>query len=70
MPDIVRENKCPYCQEIIAEKATICKHCHSKITPKVSNPFKKYNTFRLGFISGILFCLVIYLLYYLYQLGG
>jgi len=32
------EIECPYCAEIVKEKASICKHCHSRLGPQSVNP--------------------------------
>lgn len=64
---VVKEiQKCPYCKEAIAPGAIKCKHCFSEISsPQKASPFKKYNNFRLGFLVGILFLLVVELLIYI-----
>ncbi|MFZ5980819.1 MAG: zinc ribbon domain-containing protein [Candidatus Zixiibacteriota bacterium] len=61
--------RCPYCKEPINAQATICKHCHSDLSnlkkPKKSY-FSKYNNFRTGFLSGILFSLILLILWLIY----
>lgn len=58
---------CPYCKEPIARGALRCKHCHAELGKKreVSSPLAKLNSFRTGFLSGILFALVVAVLLYL-----
>lgn len=59
---------CPFCKEPIAAGATKCKHCQSDLTAaaKKKRPyFAKFNTFRTGFLSGILFTLAIGILFYI-----
>ncbi|MBI5265797.1 MAG: hypothetical protein HY851_01055 [candidate division Zixibacteria bacterium] len=57
---------CPYCKEQIAAGASKCKHCQSelnKVDSKKSR-FAKYNTFRNGFLTGVLFTIVLIILGY------
>ncbi len=61
--------KCPFCLEPIPAEAKKCKHCHSELPQKKKGLFAKYNTFRMGFLLGILFTLIIAILTY-YQLRG
>ncbi len=59
--------KCPYCREPIALAATRCKHCHADLNDgsrKRPSSLKKVDTFRTGFLCGVLFTVVIYLLIY------
>ncbi len=67
MSVLKEDQKCPYCKESIAAGATICKHCHSELKAVKSKKsvFAKYNNFRAGFLSGILFTLVVIILAYL-----
>jgi len=61
--------RCPYCKELINAKATVCKHCHSDLSSfkKTKKSFlSKYNTFRTGFLSGTLFCLILLVLWLVY----
>ena len=61
--------KCPLCKEPIVAGATRCKHCHSDLSglslPK-SSRFSRLNTFRFGFLTGVLFTLALVLLTYLH----
>jgi len=63
--------RCPFCKEVIMAGATICKHCQSELSSrpaKSSGPAarlkKRLDTFRTGFLVGILFSLVIVFLIY------
>jgi hypothetical protein len=50
--------------------ATKCKHCHSEIPVKrKTHLLAKYNTFRVGFLLGTLFTLIMAILVY-YQFKG
>jgi hypothetical protein len=63
--------KCPHCRETIAVGASICKHCHSEIkTSAKPSWLSKYNTFRLGFLVGVLFSAVLLFLYYYHFVWG
>jgi predicted amidophosphoribosyltransferase len=58
---------CPYCKEQILAGATRCKHCQAeliKVDSKKSR-FAGYNTFRTGFLVGVLFTIVVTILGYL-----
>ncbi len=58
---------CPYCKEPIAAGATRCKHCQSdlaEVSKKRKSFFAKYDTFRLGFLTGIVFTITVSLLIY------
>jgi len=59
--------RCPYCREPIHPKATRCKHCQAEIVrpPEKSAWVRRLDTFRNGFIAGIIFCLVLAVLAYL-----
>jgi len=65
---VVKETvKCPYCREPIAAEATRCKHCHAELTDKPrkrSSRLARLNTFRIGFLSGLVFCIVMAILIY------
>jgi hypothetical protein len=66
-------SRCPYCREPIAVGAVRCKHCHADLAgsgSKRKSPLDGLNTFRTGFLSGILFCLVITLLIYFQFFAG
>ena len=57
--------KCPKCKEAVNAAAIRCKHCHAEIgTAKKKSLWSGQNTFRLGFLSGILFALIVVLLIY------
>jgi len=65
--------KCPLCKEPIAAGATKCKHCLSDLSdlsPTKNSWFSKINTFRIGFLSGVLFTLTLVLLTYLHCNSG
>jgi len=32
--------RCPYCKEVIQVKATLCKHCHSRL--RIENPVERF----------------------------
>jgi len=59
---------CPYCREVIAAGATRCKHCQADLakagTAKNKSRFASYNTFRMGFLAGVLFSIVLAILAY------
>lgn len=59
---------CPFCKEPIIAGATRCKHCQSDLTKadaaKNKSRFAKYNTFRIGFLVGILFTIIMVILGY------
>jgi hypothetical protein len=60
--------KCPYCKEPIISGAVRCKHCHADLKPvgeKKRSRLARLNTFRVGFISGLVFSIVLAILYYL-----
>jgi hypothetical protein len=64
---------CPFCREPIAVGAVRCKHCHAdlgELKSKKPGPFDRLNTFRVGFLSGILFCLLMVLLVYFQFYAG
>lgn len=64
--------KCPFCLEKIAVGATRCKHCQADLAgaSQTRAPMAKLNTFRTGFLSGILFMLALIALAYLHFNGG
>ena len=59
--------RCPYCKEIINAEATRCRHCHADLTEnkKKRSILARYNTFRIGFICGVVFTVILILLIYL-----
>ena len=56
--------KCPFCLERIPEEAKKCKYCHSEIPPKKKSLFAKFKTFRVGFLLGTLFTLIMAIIVY------
>ncbi|MDF1545550.1 MAG: hypothetical protein P1R58_10655 [bacterium] len=60
--------KCPHCKEPIIAGSTRCKHCHAELvsSTKKTSPLKKLDTFRAGFLSGLLFSLLIALIGWLH----
>ncbi|MCD6250020.1 MAG: hypothetical protein J7J98_06810 [candidate division Zixibacteria bacterium] len=65
--------RCPFCRETIATTATRCKHCHADLSdlPRKRLAFlKKINTFRTGFLCGILFAILITILVYFQFYAG
>jgi uncharacterized paraquat-inducible protein A len=60
--------KCPACNETISNAATRCHHCHTDL-PRKKSWWAKIDNFRTGFLSGILFTLIVGLLVYLHFLG-
>jgi len=64
--------RCPYCRESIHPSATRCKHCHADLTSqkKTRSPLAGLNNFRTGFLTGVLFSIVLGILFYLQFFGG
>ncbi|MEW5992889.1 MAG: hypothetical protein AB1744_00645 [Candidatus Zixiibacteriota bacterium] len=65
--------RCPLCKEPIAAGASRCKHCHadlSQVTPTREKWLVKLDTFRNGFLAGVLFTLILVLLSYLHCNSG
>jgi uncharacterized paraquat-inducible protein A len=58
--------KCPYCKETIAAGASRCKHCHADLKTPKRHWLTRINNFRAGFLGGILFALVLFVLGYLH----
>ena len=60
--------KCPYCKETIAAGASRCKHCHADLKKPAGRwPWLTHlNNFRAGFLGGIAFSIVLFLLGYLH----
>ena len=59
---------CPCCKEPIATGATKCKHCQSdlaSISKKKKSFFARFDTFRLGFATGIVFTIMVGVLIYI-----
>lgn len=59
---------CPYCKEPIHPQAVKCKHCQSDLAESKKKKrffFAPYNTFRYGFLAGVMFALIMVLLAYL-----
>lgn len=65
-------SKCPYCREPIITGAIRCKHCHTDLSDEKSaeSIWAKYNRFRTGFLCGILFTLIVFVLGYLHFTAG
>ena len=63
--------RCPLCKEPIIAGALRCKHCHAELGKQKSkkNPLTKLNTFRAGFLTGVLFSLVLAILMYMQFFG-
>jgi len=63
--------RCPLCKEPIIAGAVRCKHCHAELgKPKnKKNPLSNLNTFRTGFLTGVLFTLVLVILAYIQFFG-
>ena len=60
--------RCPFCREPIAAGALRCKHCHADLTGgagRKKSPLAALNTFRTGFLAGVLFSLILAVLIYL-----
>jgi hypothetical protein len=60
--------RCPFCKEPILSGAIRCKHCHADLKPvgeKKKSRLARLNTFRAGFIGGLLFSIALAVLYYL-----
>ena len=58
---------CPFCKETIHPQAVKCKHCQSDLSAakeKKRSYFAQYNTFRFGFLAGVLFAVVMAILLY------
>jgi len=69
---VARETiRCPFCREVIAAGATRCKHCHANLSERKQkrSVLARWNTFRFGFLAGILFSLTLIVLIY-YQFYG
>ncbi|HPI32197.1 MAG TPA: hypothetical protein PLR32_02700, partial [candidate division Zixibacteria bacterium] len=57
--------RCPFCKETILEGAVKCKHCHSELSaPPAARPKRlaRLNTFRIGFLVGVVFTLILVIL--------
>ena len=71
---LAKETKrCPFCREVINAAALRCKHCHADLSTagrKKRSPFSQLNTFRVGFLSGFVTCLILALLLYFQCRGG
>ena len=66
---LAKETKrCPFCKEVINATAVRCKHCHADLsdgTGKKPGRVNALNTFRNGFLTGVVFSAIIALLIYL-----
>ena len=68
MPVAKQLKKCPFCAEPINASATRCKHCHADLggrETKKPAALKRLDSFRSGFLTGVIFCLVLAVLLYL-----
>jgi len=65
-------SKCPYCKEPIVTGAVRCKHCHADLTTGSTKQsfWTKYNCFRTGFLCGLLFAVIIFVIGYFHFTGG
>ncbi len=58
---------CPYCKEKIREEAVKCRYCYSELPGNKSRAKRlknALNTFRTGFLTGVVFMLLIVILFY------
>ncbi len=58
---------CPFCRETIAAGATRCKHCQSDLGAAKrakTGIFSRYNSFRYGFLAGVVFTGILIILIY------
>ncbi len=64
--------KCPFCLEPMLAGATRCKHCQADLTEiaKKKSRLAGHDTFRHGFLTGILFSLLLALLLYAHFYWG
>lgn len=65
--------RCPFCREAIAGTATRCKHCHADLNDRPGQRpafIKKINTFRTGFLCGVLFAVLMTILVYFQFYAG
>lgn len=59
--------RCPFCKEPVVSGASICKHCRSELPVEKKGrfrPFSRLNTFRTGFLSGVVFALILVILFH------
>lgn len=59
--------RCPLCKEPIIAGASRCRHCQAdlgSLSAKKKTYFSKVNDFRHGFLTGILFTLLLVVLAY------
>lgn len=58
---------CPFCKEQIQAGAVRCKHCQSDLSgakKQKKSLFARYNNFRFGFATGVLFSVALLILVY------
>jgi hypothetical protein len=68
MAVVKQSARCPQCLEPINAGAKRCPHCQSDLAalaPVPKNRLGRLNTFRIGFLCGVAFALIIGLLAYL-----
>ena len=59
--------KCPFCLEPIIAGATRCKNCQADLSSAAKRQktwFSQYDFFRVGFLTGLLFGLIVAILIY------
>lgn len=67
---LAKETKrCPFCREVISASAIRCKHCHADLSDPATktklNGLSRLNTFRIGFLTGVLFSAILAILAWL-----
>ncbi|MDH3891336.1 MAG: hypothetical protein OEV49_09660 [candidate division Zixibacteria bacterium] len=65
--------KCPFCLEPIMAGATRCKHCQADMVARKNQKksrLARYQTFRMGFLVGMLFSLTVALLAWAHVFWG
>ena len=59
-------DRCPFCREPILQGAKVCKHCHKDIPPKKKQWLKRLDTFKFGFLMGMIFTALLVILAYIH----